>query len=96
MGVSGRGCKPPYFCPKGLMVDPDAYQAMVRNAYAPFTQPMYYGEQFVFQQEGAAAHTSASSAEALAKISGRRNATQNPPKLARPFCIILPRMGRYE
>ena len=79
MGVSERGSTPPHFCPKCLMIDPDAYQAMVRNAYAPFTQSMYYSEQFVFHQDRAAPRASASSAEALANISGRKNITKNPP-----------------
>ena len=78
MGVSERGCAPPYFCPEGLMVDSDAYQNMARGAYAPFTQSLYYGEQFVFQQGGASAHTSASPADAIAKIFGRENVIQNP------------------
>ena len=79
MGASHRGLTPPYFCPKGLSIDQEAYIKTVSDNYAPFMKALYGDTDFFFQQDGASSHTAKESVKALEKIFGKKKVLQNPP-----------------
>ena len=77
LAVSDKAAGPPYFSPRGVEIDPDAYVDVGRDCYRPCIDARRPGGCW-FGRDGATSHASAKSAPELGNIF-KKMILQSPP-----------------
>ena len=62
-GISYEGIVGPYIVDKGVKIDADVYIAMLKTQYQPDIEMMFPARDYVWQEDGAPAHTAKSTKE---------------------------------